>query len=778
MTRFLAIGFSSLCRTARGTRFLAIGFSSLCRTARGIPASRAALVSLALGLPAAALAQAPPVTPPTGVRRATGPIDIDGKLDDAGWKDAVRFDRWYETNPGDNVEPKAKSVGWLAYDDRFFYAAFEFSDPDPAAIRAPYADRDNVGSDTDYGGVILDTRNDARTGVMFLANPRGIQYDAVNDDSSGSEDTAPDFFWESRARLTERGWVLELRVPFSSLRYPKTDPATWGVLLYRNWPREYRYQMFHTPLPRGRGCFICNGSKLTGLTALPAGGAVVIAPYGTANHSREREESGTELADGAADGEVGLDVKWTPTASVALDATVNPDFSQIESDVAQIGANERFALFYPEKRPFFQEGVELLNTPINAIYTRTITDPRWGTRGTGKAGRLAWMGLLADDAGGGTTIIPGPQGSSFADQDIGAYVGVARLRADVGTAYIGALATLRELDGSGHNRVAGPDFQWEIVPGDKLTGQLLWSDSLTPQRPDLAEEWDGRRLRGLAGHAWFQHSRAKHDAFVEYRDFGDEFRADNGFVPQVGFREILSEAGYTFRPTGFLRRIRTFGFVDQSMERDGDVIERQASLGAGMDGRFGSFARVRLSFDRVRVDDVELPRTRVVYDISANPARWLTQVGFVGSVGEQVDLANARAGTGLDVSARATLRPTDHLELKLNSARRWVDVDEGRVFTSQVQRVRATYTFTARSFVRGILQYQSTERDPALHVDEVSAHSEAWSGSFLFAYKLNWQTVLFLGYGDEREYADDTLAVEPLSRSLFLKISYAFQRRL
>jgi hypothetical protein len=737
-----------------------------------------AVMLAACCLPASVSAQTWPVTPPTGVQRATGPIQVDGRLDDPGWKDAVRFERWYETNPGDNIEPRAKSVGWLSYDDRFFYAAFEFSDPDPAAIRAPYADRDNVGSDTDYGGVILDTRNDGRTGAMFLANPRGIQYDAVSDDSSGNEDTAPDFFWESKARLTATGWVLELRIPFSSLRYPKTDPATWGVLLYRNYPREYRYQMFHTPLPRGRGCFICNGSKLTGLAGLPAGGSLIVAPFATANRTDERGEAGTRLRNGSAEGELGADVKWTPTASVALDATVNPDFSQIESDVALIGTNERFALFFAEKRPFFQEGVELLNTPITAIYTRTITNPRWGVRGTGKAGALAWMGLVADDEGGGSTVIPGPLGSSFADQDLGALVGVGRVRRDIGSSYVGALATVRELDGTGHNRVAGPDFQWQNTHGDKLTGQVLWSDTQTPVRPDLADEWDGRRLRSAAGHAWFSHSRAERDLFLEYRQIGEGFRGDNGFVPQAGFRQFFGEAGRTFRPSGFLRRLRPFVFFEHAADDDGALLQRQASLGAGMDGRYGSHARVRLSFDRVRADDVLLSRTQVVYDISANPTRWLTQVGLVGSAGRQVDFENRRTGRGVDLSARATVRPGDHLELKLNSARRWLGVDAGRVFTAQVQRIRATYTFTERSFVRAVAQYVSTERDPGLYREDVDAKSASLSSSFLFAYKLNWQTLLFLGYGDEREYEDERLGIEPLDRSFFLKISYAFQRRL
>src|SRR5262249_53323936 len=138
--------------------------------------------------------------------------------------------------------------------------------------------RDNVPSYTDYGGVILDTRNNGRTAILFLANPRGIQYDAVTDDATG-EDSSPDLYWDAVGRITQPGWVLEMRIPFSSLRYAKADPQTWGIMLYRNYPRDFRYQMFSTRLPRGGSCFICYENKLSGLAGLPSGGHLVLAPY-------------------------------------------------------------------------------------------------------------------------------------------------------------------------------------------------------------------------------------------------------------------------------------------------------------------------------------------------------------------------------------------------------------------------------------------------------------------------------------------------------------------
>ncbi len=374
-------------------------------------------------------------------------------------------------------------------------------------------------------------------------------------------------------------------------------------------------------------------------------------------------------------GDVGLDVKWTPNASTALDATLNPDFSQIESDVAQIGANERFALFFPEKRPFFLEGIELLSTPIQAVYTRTVTAPRWGVRGTGKFGATAYTALFAEDDGGGRVILPGPNGSSFADQDLRSFVAVGRVRRDLGRSFVSLLATDREIRGGGHNRVFGPDLQWRPTTRDTVTGQLLFSDSRTPFRPELAAEWDGRPLADHGAVAWWAHSTKTIDWFTQYQDFGSAFRADDGFVPQVGYRDTYAETGYTFRPTGFLRRLRTFLIADRSTERDGSLLNRRFSFGTGMDGRWSSFLRVWYAFDRVRSGEVTLPRQQLLYIIQASPSRAVNQISLNGFVGQEIDFENSRVGMGANVNLSATFRPSDHLELGFNEARRWLNVD-------------------------------------------------------------------------------------------------------
>ncbi|HEY1913203.1 MAG TPA: DUF5916 domain-containing protein, partial [Vicinamibacterales bacterium] len=304
------------------------------------------------------------------ITRATGPITVDGDLSDEGWKGATRIDKWYETQPGDNTEPRVKNVGYLTFDDKFLYAAFEFEDPDPSAMRAPFADRDNIGNGfNDYGGILLDPRNTGRTAAFFVVTPRNIQYDSVTDDASG-EDSSPDFFWESKTKIGEHGWTMEMRIPFSSLRYRNVDPQTWAIMLYRNFPRDRHYQFFSAPIPRGSSCFVCRMNTLTGIDHLPAGGHIVAAPYfSAASSAHPQDDLGSPLVDDGVEPHVGIDVKYTPNADNAIDLTVKPDFSQVESDTAQIATNQRFALFYPEKRPFFLEGSDLFQTPIQAVYT-------------------------------------------------------------------------------------------------------------------------------------------------------------------------------------------------------------------------------------------------------------------------------------------------------------------------------------------------------------------------------------------------------------------------
>lgn len=716
------------------------------------------------------------------ISRTSGSIKIDGDLSDEGWKGARPVTTWYEVNPGDNTEPGVRNVGRIAYDEHFFYASFEFEDPDPKAIRAPYSDRDDSGGGFyDFGGIVLDAGNSGRTGKLFVVTPRNIQNDTIIDDATG-EDASPDFFWESATKIGDHGWTLEMRIPFSSLRYKNADPQTWAILMYRNYPRDRNYQFFSARLPRGYNCFICHANTLEGLQQLPQGGHLVMAPYvSTSTSARPAAGLGSSLRNDPREQHIGLDLKYTPNSNTALDLTIKPDFSQVESDAAQITANERFALFVPEKRPFFLEGSDLFQTPIPAVYTRTVTTPSFGGRVTGKAAGIRYTALVVRDDGGGSVILPGPNGSSFAAQDFASTVLVARAKREIGRSFVSVLVTDREgRDTSSHNRVVGPDFQWRPTAREAITGQWLVSNTKTPNRPDLAAEWTGQSMTSHAGHLQWAHNSTRLDATALFKDVGEGFRAETGFVPQVGYRETSGSAGWTFRPRGFVSKLRAFLDADRQVDRRGDLISRSVQPGLFMNTRWNGFLQFRYIDDSIASGGQVIGRRQLGYFAQFSPSRLLSMISVAGTAGQEIDFANSRPGTGATVKVSAAMNPSNHLNLLVNLDQRRLNVDDAagvsrRLFTARVARLRATYTLTSRLFVRATAQYESTRRDSGLYTSPVPAKQGTFSGQALLSYKLNWQSVMFVGYGDDRVLSDRD-RFEKVSRQFFVKLSYAVQR--
>ncbi|HKI86777.1 MAG TPA: DUF5916 domain-containing protein [Thermoanaerobaculia bacterium] len=726
-------------------------------------------------------AATPAIPPPLVVKRTAGKITIDGKLDDGGWRGAAKIDRFFETFPGDNTPPKVKTVAYLTYDGHYFYIGIHAYDPHPDQIRAPYVERDNIVGTDDNVAVFLDTRNDRRAAIELRVNPRGNQADAVYNDATGNEDFSPDFFYDTAARITSDGWTAEYRIPFSSLRYEKSSKIAWGILIWRNYPRDQRYFLHSSPIPRGSNCWICQARELTGFTDLPSGGHFVATPYLTGRHeATPKAGPGSTLSYGSPKIDGGIDFKWTPNANNAVDATINPDFSQVESDVGQIAVNNQFALFYPEKRTFFLESVDLFDTPIQAVYTRTITDPSWGLRDTGKIGGNTFTVLAAHDRGGGSVIVPGPIGSTLARQDFSSNILIGRLRHDFAGSFGGLLLAASEIAGGGYNRVFGPDFVWHRSVTDQVTGQLLVSDTETPDRPDLEPSWNGRRLTSHAASFEWLHTGRTWTWRATYQDYGDDFRADEGYVPQVGYRRGRYALVRSYYPTGGVRRVNVEGFVNYVHDTNGGLLHRETTALVQLQGFHNLFAQVLYApSEATRVGNQVLTISYAQINFEIDPGRRFSRIGFNATVGEQIDFSNPRIGRGGDFGLFGTIKPTDHLDLEVNGDRQWLDVRsgnrEGRLFTAQIERLKATYNFNARTYLRLIGEYLAVERDPALYTDSVAAKGGSFSGSALFAYRLNWQTVFFVGYGDNRvrDPLGNFLATD---RIAFVKLSYAIQR--
>lgn len=720
------------------------------------------------------------------ITRLEGAIVIDGDLTDAGWQKAIRVSDFYEYWKNDNAPAPAPTVAMLTYDDGFVYIGFRAIDPSPRSIRAPFVDRDKVLGDQDYVAIVVDTRNDRKSAISFRVNPRGIQTDSVVNDATGSEDFSPDFFYESVARPTPDGWAAEMRIPLSSLRYPNADVQSWGLMLLRNYPRDFRYIMSNTPIPKNRNCFICHASTLNGLDRLPSGDHLTFTPYSTAQtveHSVNQSKTGDGAA--AADrtmqrdplrSDVGLDFKWNRSAALTLDATLNPDFSQIESDVPQLSVNRRFALDFPEKRTFFLEGVDLLSTPIRAVNTRAITSPAWGMRATGQVGAGAYTLLLAEDRGGGNVILPGTYGSESAPQAFRSRVLVGRYRRGYGASFAGLLMTARESQGGGHNRLFGPDIAWKPNGSDRLLAQFLVSDTENPNRPALSKHFDGRSSRGSALRLQYTRDMPKYDIWVSFNDFSPGFRADTGFVPQVGQRIGYAEiAGHVYPKSGFFSYIRPYYGSDYGRAYEGGQTTRRGIFpGVYFQGKWGSDGWMTIrGAEAERVNGNLLEYSFLEFMVRANPWRAFPALSLNVEYGGKLDYVEGRKGRGGLIDAGATMRPTDHLELQASSKHEWLDLEEGKLFRAAVERLKITYTFSARSLVRVIGQYTEVERSGLYR--NGTPLSGGFNLSALYGYKLNWQTLFFVGYGDEQTL-ESRNTLRPTSRSLFMKVAYAFQR--
>jgi hypothetical protein len=702
--------------------------------------------------------------------RANGPVTIDGDLSDAAWNNALVISKFYEYYKSDNTEPPMQTIARVMYDDRYFYVGVDCRDNDPSKIRAPLVERDHVFGDQDNLAVIIDARGEGKVALELRVNPSGVQADALLNDASGSEDFSPDFFYDTATKITSTGWIAEYRIPLSTLRYKESDPKTFGFNILRTWPRQFRYSSTMVPIPKGGNCLVCRELLLGGITNLPHSQHLIAAPYVTT------QVSDTPAHGRSIDNNTGIDLKWSPTTDTAIDATLNPDFSQIESDVAQITTNQRFAVFLAEKRPFFLEGTDLFDTPIQAVYTRTITSPRWGIRATGKSGSTEWTTLIAADRGGGSIIFPSSLGSFPFDQDIESLAGIGRVRHELGRSAVGMLTTIREYRGGGHNRLLGPDFEWRPTEPDQVTGQYLFSDTENPR------SIGGASSTSHAARVAWTHNTRSFDWFLSGLDYGKGFRADNGFVPQAGIREEVADTGRNWWPEkGFFTNYRVSAHADHISDKAGMVSQEQYLS--------GSFRAVHNSLvllelhpgARYRLDDGNtLSESYVAYLITANPSRTFSNLTLNGSAGEAIDFANGRPGRGYDTSIDAIFRPTRHLETELILKRQELSVrgtqNPGHLFTAGVTRVRLNYSFSASSQLRAIGQYIDVTRERQRYRFPVPRHNGSFNGSLLYSYRLNWQTVLFAGYGDDRivdQRTDDLVRSE---RSVFVKVSYAIQR--
>lgn len=710
------------------------------------------------------------------VERAEGPIRVDGTLDDAAWSGTPTFELSYETRPAENGPAPVRTEVWITYDASNLYAAFRAHDPDPSQIRARYSDRDNAFGD-DVVGIVLDTFNDQRRAFEFFVNPLGVQMDLTQNEMTGNEDSSWDAIWDSAGRITATGFEVEIRIPYSSLRFPSTSgEMTWGIDALRLYPRTQGYRIGLNPLARGNNCYLCQAAKLVGITGARPARSIELHPTITASQTSVRSDfPDGDFDQDDPDVEAGLTAQWGITPNLTLSGTINPDFSQVEADAAQLAVNTQFALFFPEKRPFFLEGADLFETRFNAIYSRNIADPEWGVKLTGKAGKNGLGAIVTVDRRT-NFLIPSSQGSRLAFSDEKNLSTIFRYRRDLfGATTGGFFYTGREGDDY-HNRMLGGDvlFRWQ----DGIKAFRIELMGSTTQYPDAIAAASGQSADTITGHALrtvYQHTSRNWMYYFLYRDVGEDFRADLGFVPRADFRELgaaLERAWYPEKSDW--TQVRLGSDALEVENQAGEHLDRRINLYAWAQGPRQSFVRVDLTEgDQLYGDRVfDTDRVTLYGEMQAHPDLYVYGQAIAG---RQVDFANARQGDQFRFDPGVRWNAGKHLRLNLNHSYETLDVEDGsRLFTANLTELRATYQFDNRTFVRWIGQHLDVDRDPGLYNFPTGSRSRDFFNQLLFSYKINPLTVLFLGYSDTH-VGNEEVDLEQASRTLFLKVGYAWQ---
>lgn len=730
-----------------------------------------------LSLPGLSQAQS---VPAHNIPRISSAPVIDGQIDPEEWQSATRIQINIETNPGNNIEADVSAEAFLMEDGEVLYVAFIAHDPEPDKIRAYYRDRDNSWGD-DLVGVVLDTFNDERRAYEFYSNPFGVQTDTVFDAVNGRGDSSWNAIWDSAGQLTDSGYVVEMGIPFKQLRFSGSQELqTWGIDLLRFYPRDRSNRISNTPQDRDISCYLCQLQKFDGFANLQPSTNLEIIPTLTSIAVESRDPAVGDWEDDGVDTEGSLDVRWGITQDIYLNATINPDFSQVETDRPQLDVNNTFSLYFPERRTFFLDGADYFNTTQNLIHTRNIADPEYGAKITGKSGNHTYAFLNANDELT-SFLIPGSQGSTLATlDDFSSDVNIGRYRYDIfGNSTIGVAFTDRQGDsgdiGNYANSVASIDAVLRPTDQDTVSIQTMYSES------DYPEEIQDRYMQeastdGSHHSVTYRHYDSRWDWQLNYRDVSEDFRADVGFISRVDYKYFRSELGHSWRWDGdsFFDRIRVAMTFDRTDDQSGLELEDETQLRINMNGPFQSYLSAGHGFGTSYWNGQYFEEQSNQLSIGFTPVAAL-DINVRIRIEDEVDFANTRLGRSKEFGPSISYLFGRHLEVNFNHTLQQFDVDGGRLFTANLTDLRTTYQFNARSFLRLTVQYRDTERDQDLYSNPVNEQRKQLTTQLLYSYKLNPATRFFIGYSDDGFQDDNYSSIEPTKRTLFAKFSYAWQ---
>ncbi|MCX6133106.1 MAG: hypothetical protein NTU47_04750 [Ignavibacteriales bacterium] len=714
------------------------------------------------------------VRPRINAVRIEGEIKLTGKLSDPRWNLAQPVQIGFEVTPGENTPASQMTSVRILYTAEYVYFGFDCKDTNPSAIRAHISDRDKIFDD-DYVGIILDTYGDYQRAYEFMVNPHGIQADLMR--VGGNEDNSFDTVWGSAADINDDGWSAIMAIPFKSLRFPSVREQDWVALLFRNIPRASREQVSWTPFDRNNPCFLCQGGMIVGIADVQSTNSVELLPYLAGQQRgalRDGSDASSPFENGKLKGRMGGGIRYSPSPDLSVEVVVNPDFSQVESDAAQISVNSTFALNYPEKRPFFLYGADLFRNQSGILYSRTINNPLGAARVIGKSGAFSFGYLAASDRNT-PFIVPGEENSNFVSTDLESFSNVARARYDFGDeAFLGAMVTTRNT-ATAHNYVGGLDWNYRFWGNYAVSGEVFFSDTKEVNDRSLLSStrefgttghdaaFNGEQYGGTSYQFSIRRDAREYSVGFQYLDHSATFQAQDGFVPNNNNRIVFLQQQYTFYPNNAL-------LDSWSIEANGGLhfndggTRKEKWFVPGISAQLKNQVNVSVTyfalndelFGGVQFDNIN----RTQFNVFARPSSVVT-LSFEGEFGRFIRRSDfPQMGTGHNINVTATLRPTSRLQVDLSYSRaRLSSVASGELFyDGYITRVMGIYQFTPELFLRVIGQYDHFNKGIDFYP--------------LFSYKLNPFTIFYAGSTYALSDFGSPFGFKQTARQYFLKLQY------
>jgi len=712
-------------------------------------------------------------TPHLLIPRFHEPISIDGYLDEKSWKSALKVDDFYTYYPLDGNPAQQKTVGFMGYDDHAIYVAFICFDDNPEKIRASITRRDEI-LDDDHIVLFLDTQNQGKESYEFLVNPYGIQGDGIYVDMV-LQDFTPDYIFRSQGHKFQKGFIVEVEIPFKSLRFPNSSELTFGMAIMRSI-KNIDTELIWPKISRNSTTFVPQFAKIGGIKGVQPSNNIEILPELT-SQKHDRRLADNDFTKNPFKFQGGVNLKYGPLPGIVFDMAVNPDFSQIEADADKIEVNRRFPLQYDEKRPFFLEGTNIFQTPINAVYTRRIVDPIAGLKFTGSGSGFE-IGLLQaiDTYYGSETYLrdisqyqylfdPEFSQDEFLKQyqNKNSLHSILRIKKNIfDYAHIGGLVTDKRF-GDTYNGTYGIDGTFLIGGQYSLSFQALHSQ--TKDFFDLS-------VRSGAGYYanLFRGSRTFNFQLF-YNDIAPDFEAANGFIERTDYREGGLQIWYDIRKSeSFFSLIQPAFYFTRMYDYSGRKIESYLAPSITLEARgrnaftFGYYRQ----FEEYAGSD--FTKNWYYLAFSNKTFSWLF-FDISSRFGDGIFYEALYYGLEPFLGYNRYLR----MNLELRPLRNWIlefriqnYLFEGKYqaqnyrTNQDIYRFKTTYQFTRDLALRFILEHNDYYQDFDINV--------------LFSYQPFPGTVVFAGYNNKLDkLVSSQDKYDRLEQTIFFKISYLFR---